>query len=371
MRTIGKIAVGCFGSLLLATQAQAQEGLAGVGAASAMGATLGAAAAGGISAGGATRNVGRTQNELMDEGGNGGAPGRMGPGGTTTTTTTTTVVQNEPLNWGTGNGRQIIGQLLAPRPKVTKPKRSPAAQSRYSRSVSRLTPRQRTKLVMSKYKIPPRGWLAHYLPQDRYKITSGIWKVVSTETDRFYYRADAPAMLRQSPNRVIGFASWQDAMIAGYRPDPITQPEPGAQLAYMARITRGPQLTRFVEYAYAGQMTPTNFEATYRYVRQVVRTVNQYPYVRQLLPETIETILQASLESNPALIPTSIGGTPIVTTVAPAAVPGGEPGSTSGVPTMPNGSPQPDGAALAEKREEEFNAFRNRAGGMANVPANR
>lgn len=369
MRTIGKIAVGCFGGLLITAQAQAQESLAGVGAASAMGATLGAAAAGGVTAGGATRNVGRTQNELMDEAGNGGRPGAAGPEGTTTTTTTTRVLE-APLNWGTGGGQQIIGQLLTPRPQAMKPKRPPAAQSRYARRVSKLNPKQRTKLVMGKYKIPPRGWLAHYLPQDRYKITSGIWKVVSTETDRFYYRADAPAMLRQSPNRVIGFASWQDAMIAGYRPDPITQPEPGAQFAYMARITRGPQLTRFVEYAYSGQVTPTNFNATYRYIRQVVQTVNHYPYARPLLPETIETILQATLEGNPDLIPTSIGGTPIETTlnVPPAGISPEMPNGMSG--PMPGGVP-PEIAGQQDRREEEFNNFSNRAGRMANVPANR
>lgn len=65
---------------------------------------------------------------------------------------------------------------------------------------------------------PPRGWIRHYLPDDRYKILGGTWKYVSTELDRFYYPAWAPEMLRRSPNRVIGFNSAQDAEEAGYMP---------------------------------------------------------------------------------------------------------------------------------------------------------
>jgi hypothetical protein len=65
---------------------------------------------------------------------------------------------------------------------------------------------------------PPAGWIRHYLPDDRYKILGGTWKYVSTELDRFYYPAWAPEMLRQSANRVIGFASAQDAEEAGYLP---------------------------------------------------------------------------------------------------------------------------------------------------------
>jgi hypothetical protein len=63
---------------------------------------------------------------------------------------------------------------------------------------------------------PPAGWIRHYLPDDRYKILGGTWKFVSTELDRFYYPAWAPEMLRQSPNRVIGFNSAEDAQEAGY-----------------------------------------------------------------------------------------------------------------------------------------------------------
>lgn len=65
---------------------------------------------------------------------------------------------------------------------------------------------------------PPKNWIRHYLGEDRYKIAGGIWKVVSTETDRYYYPPWAPEMLRQSPGIVIGFASVEEAEEAGYLP---------------------------------------------------------------------------------------------------------------------------------------------------------
>ena len=65
---------------------------------------------------------------------------------------------------------------------------------------------------------PPKNWIRHYLGDDRYKIAGGIWKVVSTETDRYYYPAWAPEMLRQPAGRVIGFPTAQDAEDAGYLP---------------------------------------------------------------------------------------------------------------------------------------------------------
>lgn len=65
---------------------------------------------------------------------------------------------------------------------------------------------------------PPQNWIRHYLGDDRYKIAGGIWKVVSTETDQYYYPAWAPEMLRQKPGIVIGFASAAEAEEAGYLP---------------------------------------------------------------------------------------------------------------------------------------------------------
>ncbi|HEX8552691.1 MAG TPA: hypothetical protein VF681_14170 [Abditibacteriaceae bacterium] len=64
---------------------------------------------------------------------------------------------------------------------------------------------------------PPRNWLQHYLPDDRYKIAGGVWKVVSTQYDTYYHRPDSPLMLRQPASIVIGFSSEQEAIDAGYR----------------------------------------------------------------------------------------------------------------------------------------------------------
>jgi hypothetical protein len=64
---------------------------------------------------------------------------------------------------------------------------------------------------------PPRNWIRHYLPDDRYKLMGGTWKVVSTETDTMYYPAWAPEMLSQSAGIVIGFPSAAAAEEAGYR----------------------------------------------------------------------------------------------------------------------------------------------------------
>lgn len=69
-------------------------------------------------------------------------------------------------------------------------------------------------------KRPSSSWLAHYLPDDRYKIAGGVWKYVSTDLDTYYHRPDSPLMLRQSASGVIGFASAADAEEAGYRPGP-------------------------------------------------------------------------------------------------------------------------------------------------------
>ena len=66
---------------------------------------------------------------------------------------------------------------------------------------------------------PPRGWIRHYLGDDRYKIGT-TWRVVTTPNDKFYYPPFAREMLRVSPGSIIGFASAQDAQEAGYAPSP-------------------------------------------------------------------------------------------------------------------------------------------------------
>ncbi len=63
---------------------------------------------------------------------------------------------------------------------------------------------------------PPSNWIEHYLGDDRYKIKGGVWKVVTTENDNYYYPAWAPEMLQQSPNLVIGFPNAAAAEEAGY-----------------------------------------------------------------------------------------------------------------------------------------------------------
>lgn len=358
--TFAVIALG--GSSLLG-QVQAQESLGGVGAASAMGATLGAAAAGGVSAGRTTSNVGGATSELMSETDNAGAQA----GGTTVTTNPgIRVTPRRPVQWGTPNGVAILNQLVStPTISAAAPKLSPRAQANRSRRVGRQSKRQRTREVMAKYKPAPRAWIAHYLPADRFKVTSNVWKFVSTETDRFYYRPDAPAMLRQSPNRVIGFHSWQDAMLAGYRPDPYTKPSPANEFAYMARLTRGPQLAEYAEFAYSGQVTPVSFAATYKYVRQAMASIEAYPYANPLRGGVVDKIIEATLTGNPSIIPRFVGGQIPQTA---KAVPGNTASGTN-APGAGGNEALIEGGGK-DKRGDEFNSFRNNAGKMANVPAN-
>lgn len=72
---------------------------------------------------------------------------------------------------------------------------------------------------------PPPGWIRHYLGDDRYKIDGNIWRVVSTQMDTYYHRPNCPNVLRQSADTVIGFPSGEDAIEAGYKPDPVCHPE--------------------------------------------------------------------------------------------------------------------------------------------------
>lgn len=69
-------------------------------------------------------------------------------------------------------------------------------------------------------KYPTSRWLAHYLPDDRYKIAGGVWKYVSTDLDTFYHRPESSLMINQPAGRVIGFSSAAEAEEAGYKPDP-------------------------------------------------------------------------------------------------------------------------------------------------------
>jgi hypothetical protein len=121
------------------------------------------------------------------------------------------------------------------------------------------------------------------------------------------------ALLSRTPrgirryNRVIGFHTWQDAMLAGYRPDPVTKPEPGSQLANLARMTRGPQLARYVEFIYSGQVAPDSFNSSYNYILRVQRTVTSRRDTRPLLSRTVGQVLGAILGERP--LPRTVGGT--------------------------------------------------------------
>ncbi|HEX9998295.1 MAG TPA: hypothetical protein VGB45_14240 [Abditibacterium sp.] len=76
------------------------------------------------------------------------------------------------------------------------------------------------KMAARLKKYPTSNWLAHYLPDDRYKIAGGVWKYVSTDLDTYFHRPYSAYMLRQPAGRVIGFSSAAEAIEAGYRPDP-------------------------------------------------------------------------------------------------------------------------------------------------------
>ncbi|HEX9998294.1 MAG TPA: hypothetical protein VGB45_14235 [Abditibacterium sp.] len=357
MRISGFMALAPLCLALTSPHAHAQEGLAGLGAASAMGATLGAAATTGIRPGAATRGI-NNAGEDMDEA---GRPGTETSTITETSIATTRVVT--PLSGVSGRGRDILGQLLAVpfRPTPERVRRSPRAQAAYARRIARMSPAARKRLTLNKYRIAPRGYLASYLPADRYKFARA-WKYVSTETDRFYYRPQDMARRNFNANRVIGFRTWQDAMLAGYRPDPISKPEPGNQIAFLASLTRDEPLLRYVEYIYAGQVSPAAVASTYTYVRQVKTVIDRNPRVRGFQRGTVNAILEASLTGDSSRIPTQLGVIPKPRVIRAAGDPN--------FPANVNGQPMGGNFDSPERREAEFNAFRNNAGRMANTPTN-
>jgi hypothetical protein len=351
--------------------------LAGTGAAIGAGATLGAAGGAGLltpgeyarPATGAAAGAQNAQAAAMEgEPGGGGAPGAGGAGGANANAPTTP----PPLKWGPDTGDDMVRQLTSVRrPARRASVKTTRRSARRASAVGSMSKTQRTKMVMSKYKKPPVGYLSWYLKEDRYKVTSKVWQFVTTPNDKFYYRPWAPAMRLRNPARVIGFHTWQDAMIAGYRPDPITKPEPGQQLAYLATLTRGPMLSRYFEYVYAGQITPAAFDANYKYVRYVARLVSQRKDTRPLVGETVEQVLGAALGLNP--MPTSVGGPPPSAqnnNVMNGAEAGGMPPDA-----MPPGATTPPGMAPGstpnipnpgmDKREDQYNQFGQRAGGLA------
>ncbi|HEX8235642.1 MAG TPA: hypothetical protein VF600_06765 [Abditibacteriaceae bacterium] len=353
----------------LCTQAQAQESLAGVSAGTAAAAGLGAmgATVAVTEAGRRARDAGQQPPGMMggpDFGAQemqGGPPAGAGGGPNFPQAgMQAPVVMRQPDRWSTRSGQQNINELLrgggssAPRVSIRTRRARARAEAANARRLARLTPAQRRQVMAQRYRKPPVGWLGYYLPQDRYKLTSGIWKYVSIEDDpgyypvRYYYRPSASTMLRllsRTPrgirryNRVIGFHTWQDAMLAGYRPDPVTRPEPGTQLANLARMTRGPQLARYVEFIYSGQVAPESFNASYNYILRVQRTVNSRSYTRPLLNRTVARVLGAILGEGP--LPRTVGGSAPVLAASPGAFgPGGATGGMGGPPPGFGGPPQ-------------------------------
>lgn len=333
------------GALLLggAGASHAQETLGSLGAAGAAGAAMGAAGAGAMSANRATSGLPPAPGGSMggnDPRGQGSsAPGgaMRGMMGAPGTTTTTTVVRPPAPEIYTGTGSDFVNELMSMRgPRLTAPtrvRRSPRAQARYDARVARQTKTQRTRAVRAKYQVPPVSWRAAYLPQDRYKFGK-IWRFVSTETDRFYYTPSGMARKRFNPNRVIGFNSYEDALLAGYRPDPTTRPEPGAQIAYLARLYRGPELNDFVEYIYAGQIAPSTLTSVVNYAASVERTLRP-TQARPYIGSTIAKVLEAALTGDESIIPRRFDANgPIITTTTTTTVGGGPqfPGSSRQFP---------------------------------------
>jgi hypothetical protein len=288
----------------------------------------------------------------------------------------------KPRIYGRTSGSALLSELLAgrritPIPSPIGGRRSPSAQANLSRSIKKMTPAQRQRLVMKKYDIRPKNWLVHYLKEDRHKISSGLWSYLTTRTSRFYYRPWSAAMLKADPNHVIGFRTWQDAMLAGYRPDPVSRPEPAPQIADLARYTRSDAFYTYVEFVYAGQVPPTVFKRNYDYLTQVARIVGSHAHTKPYVTETVDKVILAAMGRGP--LPTSVGAP---TSVGPPMTPGGEMGSgsmmSSGSGSMSSGSsPGGSGSGIAalqagntDRRTDDFNTFSSRAGSLANVPAN-
>jgi len=320
-------------------------GLGAAGAMSASMSTIGPGAVGGAARGRA-RGAGMRAGADADEE---GAPGAGATGGAPVAAAGGVAsAPSGPMRWGPDSGSAMLRQLMAvpSYPAAGSKRLTSRQQAAYARRLARMTPAQRKRMIARKYQIAPAGWIGHYLKEDRYKITYKVWKYVTTPNDRFYYRPSAAAMMRKPAGQVVGFHTWQDAMIAGYRPDPVSKPEPGNQIAYLAGLTRGPKLARYVEYVYAGQISPQVFNLNQNYFQQVARVVNSRPYTRRHLGRTLDQVIGAAIGEGS--IPQYIGGSapPMMAAtpnLAPAAVPAGAvtaPGAMGGpgmAPGMPPG----------------------------------
>ncbi len=384
-------ALAAISSTRLGVSANAQT-LGEMGAASSMSGTLGSGGGGmstapssylrglppssGIPGGGDPTNFGDASR-----GGSSGSPSPSGfpnpnlnPGrgaGGTAATSLTPATHNEPFHWDDMRGADYVRELRS---------RSTRRASRTRVALNRAPYRAPYR----KYPLRPRGWLSYYLQQDRYKFAVNLWNYVSIEDDRgrypvrYYYRPNSPtflALLANTPhgvrryNRVVGFKSWQDAMIAGLRPDPVSKPEPAPRVLQLAGLTRSDGAMRMIEAAYAGQMSPAQFNSSVDYVGQVARSVRANRATRALAPRTINQVVLALLGE--AEFPTRVVGTRsrVVRIVTQSTTQT----TTSGVP---NGAPIPPGAinptapnfvpsgGAPENRMDNYNRFQNNAAGL-------
>lgn len=309
-----------------------------------------------------------------------GAGGMAGMGGAGGGAAAAAPVRREPLRWGKETGEDFLRELkrTPTRGKVRRSRAGRRGRRVSNQRLSRLPRKTRSRVIASRYQKPPVGYLSFYLPQDRYKLTSRLWKFVTIEDDRarypvkYYYQPNSPVFLsilgrqpRNSQpryNRVLGFASWQDAMIAGYRPDPVSKPTPGAELANLRSIAPREDLVHYTEFVYAGQITPNAFAQNYKYIQTVRGIANRRSDTRRLLPGTVGQILRAALGEGPA--PTQIGVTRRAViqtqTTSSSGMMGASPAMGSSVtPSSPS--------SMEEPREAGYSNFRNNAGNLSST----
>ena len=235
----------------------------------------------------------------------GAAAGFAGGGGMGGQSATPAAPKQNPLLYGNETGETLLGELL--RGGARTAPRTRKASLRYSRNKP-----------LAKYNLPARGYLAYYLPADRYKVASSDWRFVAIEDDaarypaRYYYPPSASNFLQliaqpalgarirgNRSARVIGFHTWQDAMLAGYRPDPVSKPAPGAQFARLAASGRTSQLARYLGFVYAGQIPVSSFESTYNYALTVQRIANSRRDTRRYAGQAVGQALVAALGEGP------------------------------------------------------------------------
>lgn len=294
------------------------------------------------------------------------------PNASTATTVARTV--SKPLYWTEMRGADFLNELRG------RPTRRSNAKARGVRN----NPRR----PLAKYKVPPRNWLAFYPLQDRYKITLNIWRYVSIEDDRgrypvrYYYRPNAPTFLSLlanaprgivRPYRIIGFASWQDAMIAGYRPDAVSKPEPALGVLALGRLSESSSVMRYIEATYAGQISPNDFRNGVSYAQQIARVVGSRRDTRSKVRPVVAEAVGALLGEGP--FPTSVTGNPVrvvrrVVVPVPVAATNGQNAGASNNVTPGMASISGDANVGSQRvpdegnRSEGYNRFRSNAANL-------